>query len=325
MTLGSIGSVARNTWVELNVTSGIAGNGTYSIGVTPTSSDGAAFDARETGALAPQLVIVTGTTPPGDPVLVGAGDIASSGPNDSATAALLDNIPGTIFTVGDNVYPDGTAAQFNAYYHPTWGRHRARTRPAPGNHDYHVAGAAGYFGYFGSVAGPSGRGYYSYDLGNWHVVSMNSEVSMVPGSAQETWLRSDLAASTKPCTIAYWHRPPFTSGDSHGASPAVKPLFQALYDHGAEVVVAGHNHNYERFAPMSPNGTLNNATGIRAFVAGMGGAGHNGFATVQPNSQVRNGTSFGVLKFTLRANSYDWQFVPVAGQTFTDSGTTSCH
>jgi len=325
-TLGSLGAVARNTWVELNLTGKITGNGTYSIGVTTTSSDGAAFDSRETGSLAPQLVFVT--TPPvtGDPVLVGAGDIANSSTGDSATAALLDNIPGTVFTAGDNAYTSGTLAEYNTYYDPTWGRHKARTRPSPGNHEYNTAGAAGYFAYFGALAGPGNLGYYSYDLGTWHVVSLNSEISMAVGSPQETWLRSDLAASTLPCTLAYWHKPLFTSSLTHAGTLETRPLFQALYDHGAEVVVSGHNHNYERFAPMDPSGTLDTATGIREFVAGMGGASHYGFTTTpQPNSEVRNGTTYGVLKFTLHPTSYDWQFVPVAGQTFTDSGTNDCH
>lgn len=261
----------------------------------------------------------------GNPVLVGAGDIATSGSGDSATAALLDHIAGTVFTAGDNVNLDGTTSQYKTYYDPTWGRHRARTRPAPGNHDYHVPGAVGYFSYFGAQAGPPSRGYYSYDLGNWHVVSLDSEISMVAGSPQERWLRGDLTASTKPCTLAYWHRPLFTSGSSHGPATSTRPLFQALYDHGAEVLVSGHNHDYERFAPMRPTGARDDARGIREFVAGTGGAGHNGFVSPQPNSQVRNGTAFGVLKFTLHSNSYDWRFVPVAGQTFTDSGTTACH
>jgi hypothetical protein len=326
VTLGSIGAVARNTWVELDVTGKITGNGTYSIGVTTTSSNGAAFDSRESGSFAPQLVFVTGTQPPpGDPVLVGAGDIANSSTGDSATAALLDNIPGTVFTAGDNAYPNGTLADYNTYYGPTWGRHKARTRPSPGNHEYNTAGAAGYFAYFGGLAGPSGRGYYSYDLGEWHVVSLNSEVSMVAGSAQETWLRTDLAASAKPCTLAYWHKPLFTSS-AHPGETATRPLFQALYDYDAEVVVAGHNHTYERFAPMNPQGALDTTAGVRSFVAGMGGASHYAFnSTPRPNSQVRNGTAYGVLKFTLHSDSYEWQFVPVAGQSFTDSGTNACH
>ncbi|MGG7569411.1 metallophosphoesterase family protein [Streptomyces sirii] len=260
-----------------------------------------------------------------DPVLVGAGDIATSGSGDTATANLLDGISGTVFTTGDNAYPDGTASNFTSYYEPTWGRHKARTRPSPGNHDYHTSGASGYFNYFGANAGPSGRGYYSYDLGNWHVVSLDSEVGMSVGSAQEQWLRSDLAASTKPCTLAYWHKPRFTSGANHAPDTSTGPLVQALYDNNAEVIATGHNHQYERFAPMNPSGQLDNARGIRHFVAGMGGAGHYSFGTILPNSQARNSDTNGVLKFTLHANSYDWQFVPEAGKTYTDSGTTTCH
>lgn len=342
-TLGSIGSVAKDTWYEVNVTSVVTGNGTFSFGATSSNSDGAYYDSRESGADAPQLVITTGTTPspsattgapspspsattpPGDPVLVGAGDIANSSSGDSATAALLDNIAGTVFTAGDNVYDNGTLAEFNSYYQPTWGRHLARTRPAPGNHDYNTSGATGYYSYFGSVAGPSGRGYYSYDLGNWHVVSLNSEVSTSVGSAQEQWLRADLAASAKPCTLAYWHKPLFTSGANHAPETATRPLFQALYDFNADVVVTGHNHQYERFAPQNPTGGLDNTRGIRSFVAGMGGASHYSFGTIQANSEARNSDTYGVLKFTLHANSYDWQFVPEAGKTYSDSGTNSCH
>lgn len=334
-TLGSLGSVTKDTWYEVNVSSLVTGNGTFSIGATSTSSDGAYYDSRESGADAPQLVIATGTppsptpspTPPpsGDPVLVGAGDVSNSGSGDSATAALLDNISGTVFTTGDNVYPDGTSSQFTTYYGPTWGRHKARTRPSPGNHDYHTSGASGYFTYFGANAGPSGQGYYSYDLGNWHVVSLNSEISMTVGSAQEQWLRSDLAASTKPCTVAYWHKPRFTSGANHAPNTSTGPLVQALYDHNADVILTGHNHQYERFAPMNPSGGLDTARGVRHFVAGMGGASHYGFGTIQPNSEARNSDTYGVLKLTLHNNSYDWQFVPEAGKTYSDSGTTSCH
>ncbi|PSL53931.1 3',5'-cyclic AMP phosphodiesterase CpdA [Saccharothrix carnea] len=331
-TLDTLGSVARNAWYEVDVTAHVRANGTFSFGVTSTSTDGADYDSRETGATAPQLVVTTGTTtttttppPSGDPVLVGAGDISNSGSGDSATAALLDSIPGTVFTTGDNVYNSGTASEFASYYEPTWGRHKARTRPSPGNHDYGTSGATGYYNYFGAQAGPSGRGYYSYDLGNWHIVSLNSNISMAAGSAQEQWLRADLAASTKPCTAAYWHHPLFTSGANHSPSTATRPLFQALYDHNADVVLFGHNHQYERFAPQNPNGGLDTTRGIRTFVAGMGGASHYGFGTIRPNSEVRNSTAYGVLKLTLHSTSFDWQFVPVAGQTFTDSGTTACH
>ncbi|MFI7606516.1 DNRLRE domain-containing protein [Micromonospora sp. NPDC049366] len=327
-TLGSIGAISANGWYEVDVTSQVTGNGTFGFGATSSDSDGAYYDSRESGADAPQLVVTTGTTTPppsGDPVLVGVGDIANSGSGDTATAALLDGIAGTVFTTGDNVYDNGTAAEFANYYEPTWGRHKARTRPSPGNHDYNTSGAAPYYSYFGSQAGPSGRGYYSYDLGNWHIVSLNSNISMSAGSAQEQWLRSDLAASTKPCTLAYWHHPLFTSSSNHAPSTSTRPLYQALYDYNADVVVWGHNHVYERFAPMNPNGGADSSRGLRSFVAGMGGASHYSFGTIQPNSEARNSSAYGVLKFTLHSGSYDWQFVPVAGQTYTDSGTGSCH
>ncbi|KOV81483.1 DNRLRE domain-containing protein [Nocardia sp. NRRL S-836] len=326
-TLGSLGSVSRNAWYEVDVTGLVTGNGTFAVAVTSSSSDGADFDSRESGATtAPRLVVTTGTPPAtGDPVFVGAGDIADSGTGDSATAALLDTIQGTVWTTGDNVYPDGTLSQFNSYYEPTWGRHKARTRPSPGNHDYNTSGASGYYSYFGSLAGPSGQGYYSYDIGNWHIVSLNSNITMSAGSAQEQWLRQDLAASTKPCTAAYWHHPLFTSGANHAPSTATKPLFQALYDYNADVVLFGHNHQYERFAPQNPSGGLDTARGIRTFVAGMGGAGAYGFGTIKPNSEARNTGTRGVLKLTLHSNSFDWQFVPESGKTYADSGTTNCH
>ncbi|MEU1731685.1 DNRLRE domain-containing protein [Streptosporangium sp. NPDC020145] len=340
-TLGTLGPVARNSWYELDVTPYVTGNGTYSIGVTSSSSDGADYDARESGSsTAPQLVVTTdtGSTPTptptstasGDPVLVGAGDISNSGSGDSATAALLDSIPGTVFTLGDNVYNNGTTSEFNTYYDPTWGRHKARTRPVPGNHDYNTSGASGYYGYFGASAGDPSKGYYSYDLGaNWHVVVVNSNCSAVggcnAGSAQERWLRADLAASTKPCTVAMWHHPRYTSGANHSPDTSVAPIVQALYDNDADLILTGHNHQYERFAPINPANQLDNARGIRHFVVGSGGASHYSFGTILPNSEVRNSDTYGVLKVTLHANSYSWQFVPEAGKTFTDSGTTACH
>ena len=260
----------------------------------------------------------------GDPVFVGAGDIANcSHNNDEATAKLLDNITGTVFTLGDNAYPDGTLAQFNDCYGPTWGRHKSRTKPVPGNHDYHTAGAAGYFDYFGAAAGGRSKGYYSYNLGAWHIIALNSEITQSAGSAQEQWLRADLAANPKTCTLAYWHKPRFSSG-KHGNIPASQPLWQALYDYGADVVLNGHDHLYERFAPQNPSGQADATRGIREFVVGTGGAGLYTFPTIQPNSQVRNNTTHGVLKLTLHSTSYDWQFIPIAGKNFTDSGSANC-
>jgi hypothetical protein len=234
-----------------------------------------------------------------------------------------------VFTTGDDAYPDGSAANFADYYAPTWGRHRSRTRPVPGNHEYRTPDATGYFGYFGPAAGEPGKGYYSYDLGDWHVVALNSNCSAVggcgAGSAQERWLRADLEASAKPCTLAYWHHPRFTSGLNHAPNRSVGPLVRALYDNGAEVVVTGHNHQYERFAPLDPRGRVDDARGIRHFVAGTGGAAFYDFGTILPGSEARDSGTFGVLRFTLSAGFYTWEFVPEAGKTFTDGGTTSCH
>lgn len=258
-------------------------------------------------------------------VLVGAGDIASCGSTgDEATAALLDSIPGTVFTAGDNAYPNGTARQFARCYGPSWGRHKARTRPSPGNHDYRTAAAAAYFEYFGAHAGPVGRGYYSYDLGDWHLISLNSNTRMSAGSPQERWLRADLAATSKRCVLAYWHHARFSSSSNHGSQKRTQPLWEALYDHGAEIVISGHDHVYERFAPQTPDGRSDADRGIREFVVGTGGADHYDFGTPLPNSEVRDNTTYGVLKLTLNRESYTWTFVS-PGASFTDSGSGTCH
>lgn len=264
----------------------------------------------------------------GDPILVGAGDIAVCG-NERRTAELLDLIPGTVFTAGDNAYYFGSLEDFESCYASSWGRHRARTRPAPGNHDYRTESAAGYFEYFGAAAGDPSRGYYSYDLGTWHVVVVNSNCGEVggcqAGSPQERWLREDLAAHPALCTAAIWHHPLFSSG-RHGGNPAaMRDIWQALYDAGAEIVVNGHDHDYERLAPQDPSGAADNERGIREFVVGTGGAGLRSFPRVAPNSEVRNDRTHGVLKLTLHPEGYDWEFVPVAGGTFTDSGSGTCH
>jgi hypothetical protein len=261
----------------------------------------------------------------GDPVLVGAGDIAPcSSEGDEATANLLDGIPGTVFTTGDNAYPDGAASEFANCYNPSWGRHKERTYPSPGNHDYHTPDAAGYFDYFGSAAGEAGKGYYSYDLGTWHIIVLNSNIPVDAGSPQEQWLRTDLAAHPAACTLAYWHNPRFSSGTVHGSSPAMQLLWQALYDFGGDVILAGHEHNYERFAPQDPSGVADPTRGIREFVIGSGGRSHYSFGSPIANSEVRNGDTYGVLKLTLHPTSYSWEFIPEAGHTFTDSGNAPC-
>jgi len=263
-------------------------------------------------------------------ILVGAGDIADckdlSGAE--ATAKLLDQLPGTVMAVGDLAYPDGSKENF-VCYDKTWGRAKSRTRPAVGNHEFHSLGGTPYFDYFGPAAGDQKTGYYSYELGTWHIIVLNSECQGVggcqAGSPQEKWLRADLSTHPAACTLAYWHKPLFSSGGAHGNDLTVKPLFQALYDGNADVVITGHDHDYERFAPQTPDGSADAKRGIREFVVGTGGKNHRPFGEPKPNSEVRDATAFGVLKLTLKPNSYDWQFLPEAGKTFTDSGSGVCH
>jgi acid phosphatase type 7 len=271
--------------------------------------------------------------PGSEVILVGAGDIAdcdSSG--DEATALLLDQIVANhagavIFTTGDNVYDDGTPEEFSDCYEPSWGRHKAITRPAAGNHDYHTDGASGYFEYFGANAGDPAKGYYSYDHGAWHIVVLSSNCGDINGcdvgSAQEQWLRNDLASSGALCTLAYWHHPRFSSGD-HGDSEFMQPLWQALYDAGADVVLTGHDHNYERFVPLNGAGDPDPARGITSIVVGTGGRELRSLTT-RPISAAGDDTSWGVLKMTLKSGSADFVFIPAAGNSFTDSGTIVCH
>jgi len=255
-------------------------------------------------------------------VLAGAGDIGmcgSSGPE--ATATLLDGIDGIVFTAGDNAYFQGSVQQFRDCYDPSWGRHKARTRPAPGNHEYESPGAAPYFSYFGPNAGPAGLGYYSFDAADWHVVSLNSSIPMGPGSGQGVWLREDLAAHTSPCTAAIFHHPLFTVGPN-GPTPATRDLWRVLYEAGVDIIISGHDHMYERFAPQTPDGVSDPQRGIREFVVGTGGAELYKFSRPLPNLET-SASIFGVLKLTLRQGSYDWQFLGIDGSV-PDSGHDVC-
>ena len=232
-----------------------------------------------------------------------------------------------VLVPGDIQYEDATLSKFNASYDPSWGRVKSITKPAPGNHEYQSGNANGYYQYFGAAAGDPAKGYYSYDLGGWHVVALNSNCSFVggcgAGSVQEQWLRADLAANPASCTLAYWHHPRFSSGE-HGSDSTYTAFWQALYDANADLVLVGHDHDYERFAPQTASGALDFARGIREFVVGSGGKNVRTFPTVRPNSEARDVTSLGVLELTLGANAYEWRFRAAVG-SFTDSGSASCH
>ena len=263
------------------------------------------------------------------PVLIGAGDIASCrSTGDEATADLLAGIRGTVATLGDNAYPRGTDADFSECYAPSWGKFKARTMPSPGNHEYETAGASGYFDYFGRAAGNPGEGYYSYDLGSWHVISLNSNCSYVggcgPGSPQEQWLKADLAAHSNACTLAYWHHPRFSSG-LHGDTPSVAAFWDDLYQAGAEVVLNGHDHVYEHFVPLNPSGQTDPAQGISQFTVGTGGAELMEFEGDNPLSDVQIAGVNGVLVMELHRDGYNWQFVTTPNGEIADTGSASCH
>ncbi len=287
-----------------------------------------------------------------DPVIAAAGDIAcdpatsvfngglgtSTSCNEEYTSNLLVNGGfNAVLSLGDNQYYCGGYQAFLESYDPSWGRVKSITHPVVGNHEYFTSGgtgcttdntgAAGYYQYFGSAAGTVGQGFYSFNIGTWHLIALNSSCSQAGGcnsfSPQYQWLQADLAAHPNQCTLAYWHIPLFSSGGR--ANAATRPFWTLLYNAHADIVLSGHDHIYERFAPQNSTGTLDQANGIREFIVGTGGADHTSIVSVAANSQVRNATTFGILKLTLHPASYDWKFEPEAGQTFTDSGSQACH
>jgi len=269
----------------------------------------------------------------GGVVVVAAGDIACrpgspptpAGCQQRATArAVLAQHPRAVLLLGDNQYRDGALWRYRASYDPTWGRFIQRTYPTSGNHEYKTPGAAGYYRYFGSRAGAPVRPWYSFRLGSWHLVALNSNCRWVDCAAEAAWLRADLAANPARCTLAYWHHPRFTSGHE-GDTLAVGPLWDALYTARADLVLNGHDHDYERFAPQDPLGHPDPVDGIREFVVGTGGAPWLPFRAVAANSQVRKTGTFGVLRLTLRPGGYRWRFVHAAGAAFSDHGSGTCH
>ncbi len=418
------GPTQVSTWADVDVTSVVAGNGTYSFALTTRTTTRIRFSSKE-GANPPQLVLETGAAPappssvqlsavdfnwvnvawtaspgsgvsgytvyrngaplatvgpstlsysdttvapgtgytyevdafdsggnrsnkssaaittpalPSHPVVAAAGDIACNpgsssfnGGNGTATNcrqkytsnSLVNAQLTAVLTLGDNQYEAGEYNNFLNSYDPSWGRVKSLTRPAIGNHEYGTSGAAGYFQYFGSAAGDPSKGYYSYDLGSWHLIALNSSIARDASSAQVTWLANDLAATTKPCVLAYWHHPRWSSG-SHGSDSSVASFWNTLHAAGADVVLVSHDHLYERFGLQNTTGGAD-PNGIRQFVVGTGGKSLYAFGTIKANSEARNNTTYGVLMLKLQPSSYSWRFVPESGGTFTDSGTTSCH
>ncbi len=294
-------------------------------------------DGTPTGPTPPPTTGPPTTGPPteGPPVVlppvpaqifVGAGDIGWCGsPGTPKTGQLADGAGGTVFTAGDNAYMTGTAQEFQNCYAPYWGGFKSRTFPTLGNHEYEGAGPAPYFNYFGANAvnnGPPGLGYYSFELGDaWHAIALNSNIDVSQGSAQGQWLRFDLASSQKKCTVAYWHHPLFTSGPNLD-NPKMRDFWRMLYAAGVDIVINGHDHLYERYAPQDPDGRFDPAHGIRQFIVGTGGAQLYNFVTRKTNSEVQI-SNYGVLKFTLLTDSYQWEFIPVSGQS--DFGNDKCH
>lgn len=260
--------------------------------------------------------------------LLTAGDIANCNSlGDEATADVLDQRFGQIVTLGDNAYPDGTLAQFQSCYEPSWGRHKARTRPATGNHEYHVDGAAGHFAYYGAAAGNPAEGWYGFDYGSWRVIVLNSNCSQIGGctrtSPQGLWLEAELTANPRACTIAVTHHPRFSSGISHGSITAMRDLYAIFHEHRGDLFLSGHDHDYERFAPQDALGVAD-PTAPRQFVVGTGGGSLRDMGDIEPNSVTSAGRVYGVLELTLHETSYDWEFLPAAGFTYTDAGSASC-
>jgi len=279
-----------------------------------------------------------GTTPPGpeppppppppppssDAIFVGAGDIAMCNERGAElTARLLDRIPGTVFTTGDNAYPAGTPRDFAECYEPTWGRHKARTRPVPGNHDFQTDRGAPYFNYFGANAGPPGLGYYMYRVGNWNIFALNSNIAVNGVSAQASWLQQTMADNPSTCAAALLHHPLYSSGQN-GNHPFVRDLYRILHAGGIDIILAGHDHTYERFSGLiNPDGVAD-PRGFRHFIVGTGGASLYQFRNPHPASAMRH-SGWGVLKLTLKAQGYDWEFVPVDGDTFRDANSGVCN
>jgi hypothetical protein len=351
--LGTSGPTTAGTWMDLEVTGAVNGNGPVTLGFTTGSTAGKSFGSREDAAHAPQLLLTAVPPANGDPMIVAAGDIACSPADvnynnglgtatachEKATSDLVLSLnPAAVLTLGDEQYNSGKLTDFLTSYDPTWGRFKNITHPSLGNHEFGQTGASGYFNYFGDNATPLEPGcrsnckaWYSYDVGNWHIITLNTECTTnnnncVAGSEQDLWLKSELAKANAAgqCKLVASHHPKWSSS-SFGATD-IDQLVQDMYDGHADIYLSGHMHGYERFAPQNPAGQLDTANGITQIISGGGGAFFTGFLAPQPNSLVRNNDTYGVAKFVLHQHSADYQFMrdPTSGH-FSDSGTVTCH
>lgn len=325
--------VSEGSWFEIDVSHVVQGDGAYSFSFTPTSTDGMDIASREANERQPELVLhirneesIAPASPEigEEPILLAAGDIANCDEGSEQTARILDKEIGTIAALGDNAYSEGTAEQFADCYDPTWGRHKDRTMPVPGNHEYDTLNAGPYFTYFGEAAGNPNGGYYSYTLGTWKIIAINTNIGIDDDSLQMRWLREELATNAGRCTLVYGHHPRFSSG-VHGANVDIAPVFTTLYNYGVEIYLSGHDHSYERFHAQSPDGERDDAFGVRQFVVGTGGAPLRGFQNPSALSQVRNSDTFGIIRFRLNKDGYQYAFLSVEGSTFYDSGEGTCH
>lgn len=239
-------------------------------------------------------------------------------------AGLAKDSKALVITLGDNTYPVGRPEEFSECYELTWGQFKKRTLPSPGNHDYGMPLALGYYNYFDELAGPDRRGYYRKTAGNWQLLSLNSNLDGAQMQEQLAWLKEELKENKANCTLAFWHHPVISSG-GHGNNDVMKEAWKLLAAAKADIVLASHDHNYERMAPINASGERDDKNGIRSFIVGTGGVKLTPMFFSKSTTEVRDNATYGVLKLTLQANSYEWEFLPVAGQSFTDKGTASCH
>jgi hypothetical protein len=260
-----------------------------------------------------------------DPVVLATGDSRSGCDSGAtATANLLSRYASsTLLLFNGDATNTGAFSEFSTCFNTTYGKYKAQIRPEPGNHEYGTSGGSGYYSYYGTQAKPQGQSYYSFNIGTWHIVGLNSEIDVSATSAQPAWLKNDLAANRTQCTLAYWHEPRWSSGN-HGNNTFVSALWQTLYDNNVDLVFNGHDHDYERFAPQNPSGVADSARGIREFVIGTAGAPPYAFSTIRANSEAKMTGSYGLVQFTLHPSSYDWKWIGATG-SFADSGTTACH